>query len=123
MANISMTLGILLILLGLGAYFGTGRQSITALIPAFLGLLLAILGYLGQQTARLRMTMHIATGVAMVGFLGSVRGVPGMLSLISGEEVARPAAAVVQTVTALICLCFLVLAFKSFADARRNRQA
>lgn len=123
MTNISITLGILLILLGLGAYFGTGRQSITALIPSFLGVLLVLLGFLGRQTQRVQTTMHIATGVAMLGFLGSARGVPGMLALISGEEVERPTAAVVQTITALICLVFLVLAFKSFADARRNRQA
>ncbi len=44
MAKITFGLGLVLIVLGLGAYFGTGRESLTALIPAFFGLPLALLG-------------------------------------------------------------------------------
>jgi hypothetical protein len=123
MTGVSITFGLILIVLGLGAYFGTGQESITALIPAFLGAPLAVLGILGRDTKRLKVTMHIATGLAMVGLLGSVRGLPGLMTMVRGQEVDRPAAAIVQSATALICLIFLVLAFKSFGDARRSRSS
>jgi hypothetical protein len=123
MARVSITLGLVLVALGLGAYFGTDRQSITAMIPAFLGAPLTVLGILGQDTRRLKVTMHAATGLAVLGFLGSVRGLPSLVAMARGQQVDRPTAAVVQTVTALICLLFLVLAFKSFADARRSRSS
>ena len=37
MPSTTRTVGIVLILLGLVSYFGTGRISVTALIPAFFG--------------------------------------------------------------------------------------
>lgn len=52
MANLGITLGILLTLLGFGAYFGTGRQSITALIPAFVGLPILALGLVARNPGR-----------------------------------------------------------------------
>jgi hypothetical protein len=67
--------------------------------------------------------MHLAAALALVGMLGSARGVPGVLSLLSGGEVARPAAAVVQALMAALCLAFLVLAIRSFVAARRARTA
>ncbi len=38
MAKVCIVFGIVLCLLGLGGYFGTGRESVTALIPALFGL-------------------------------------------------------------------------------------
>ena len=38
MAKTVIAFGIFLILVGVGAYFGSGTKSITALIPAFFGL-------------------------------------------------------------------------------------
>ncbi len=46
MANVTIGLGIVLLALGLGSYFGSGRTSVTALIPAFFGLPLLVLGWL-----------------------------------------------------------------------------
>ncbi len=41
--------------------------------------------------------------------------------LITGSAVERPAAAVAQTLMALICLAFVGFGVKSFIDARRRR--
>ncbi len=49
MANVTIGLGIVLLALGLGSYFGTGRTSVTALIPAFFGLPLLALGWLALK--------------------------------------------------------------------------
>jgi hypothetical protein len=65
--------------------------------------------------------MHVAVVLALLGFFGSARGIGSAISLASGEEVARPAAAIVQTIMAVLCAFFLVLAIKSFLDARRGR--
>jgi hypothetical protein len=123
MGNVAISLGILLILLGIGAYFGTGRESVTALIPAFFGLPLAILGCVGRVERWNKHAMHAATVIALLGLVGSARGVPQVWQLAIGGAVARPIAAVVQTLMAAVCLVFLVLAIRSFVAARRARRA
>lgn len=123
MAHVTIALGLVLVVLGVGAYAATGGASFTALIPAFFGIPLAILGLLGRNETRLKMTMHLAAVVALLGLLGSLRGVPDLVALLAGNEVARPAAAVVQSLMAAACLAFLVLAIRSFVAARRARIA
>jgi hypothetical protein len=59
-------------------------------------------------------------GVALLGFIGSVSGIPKVFSLVGGTELARPAAAITQAIMALICLVYLILATRSFISARRN---
>ena len=70
MANVGIVVGIVLVVLGVGAYFGTGGQSVTALIPSFLGVPLAALGLMGRDERRLKMAMHVSVVLAFVGFLG-----------------------------------------------------
>ena len=120
MARFTLAVGVILVVLGLGAYFGTGQTSFTALIPSVFGLLLVIFGAMAQNPERRKMAMHIAVAVAMIAFLGSIRGLPAFLQLLGGNEVERPTAAVVQVVTAL--LGFLVVAggVRSFVQARRG---
>ena len=121
MAATTLTLGIVLALLGVGAYFGTGAQSVTALIPTFFGVPFVILGLLARDERKVKATMHVAAVLALVGLMGSARGIPGVIALLGGGEVARPAAAVVQALMAGLCLVFLILAVRSFVQARRSR--
>ena len=44
MASVTIGLAVLLLLLGVGGYFGSGRVSKTALIPAFFGVPILALG-------------------------------------------------------------------------------
>ena len=44
MPKISLVVGILLVVQGVGFYVGTSSRSITALIPAFVGLPILVLG-------------------------------------------------------------------------------
>jgi hypothetical protein len=62
-------------------------------------------------------------GVGLLGLLGSFRGVPLLVAWLSGGEVARPAAAVSQTLMAVACAVFVALAVRSFVTARRARAA
>jgi hypothetical protein len=121
MDNFSVAIGIALVLLGTVAYVVTGGQSVTALIPAFFGIPFALLGLLARDEGRRKTTMHLAAVLALLGFLGSARGVPDVIALAGGAEVARPAAAVVQSAMAALCITFLVFAVRSFVLARRAR--
>jgi hypothetical protein len=122
MANMCLGLGTALIVLGLGAYLGTGRQSVTAMIPAFFGALLATLGLVARDERKRKHAMHAAVLLGLLGFAGSVRGVSGVLTMLRGGEVARPVAAIVQATMAVLCAIFLGLAVRSFAEARRARK-
>jgi hypothetical protein len=114
---IALVIGIALIVLGVGGYIATGAVAGTALIPAYFGAAMAILGIVGRNAARLKMAMHVAVFVALLGFAGAI---PGAVRLITGTAV-RPVAATAQAIMAGLMLVFIVLAVKSFIDARRAR--
>lgn len=118
--------GVLLILIGIGGYaYGlvNGSASLTALIPAVLGLILAVLGFVATGREGLRKhLMHGAVVVGLLGFLATVGSFLKIPALLAGTA-ERPAALLVQFATALVCLVFVVLCVKSFIDARRNPAA
>lgn len=123
MPTVTIVTGVLLALLGIGSYFATGQASITALIPAFFGVPLAILGALARDEKRLKTAMHIAAALGLVGFLGGAPGLFKLPALLWGQEVARPAAVKTQAAMAAILGVFVALCVKSFIDARRRRRA
>jgi hypothetical protein len=118
MPHITLTFALLLILLGLGAYFGTGGQSITAMIPAFFGLPLLLCGIAALQTLYRKHAMHLASGIALLGLLGALGRPLGRL--FSGEPLQFNAALTTQLVMGLLCAVLLALYTKSFIDARRR---
>ena len=118
----TIALGAALIVLGLGGYGLTGGASPTALIPAAFGLLLLLAGLLARND-RMRMhAMHAAVLIALLGFLGSARGLLGLGKVFDGTA-ARPAAIVSQTIMALLTLGYIVVAVRSFIQARKARRA
>lgn len=121
MRTIISVFAILLVALGLGLYLATGRESVTALIPAFLGVAFGICALLASTERRRMHAMHVAVLLAVVGFAGSVTGAPAALKHLSGEAIERPEAAWGRTVMALLCIVFVVLAVRSFVQARKAR--
>ncbi len=120
MPTTSIAFGVLLILIGVIGYVYSvmnDRASLTALIPAIFGIVLAILGLAANAKESLRKhLMHAAIIVALIGFIATA----GRL-LMQTRELTVSAAVVSQAATAVVCLIFVILAVKSFADARRNR--
>ena len=110
-------IGLVLIALGVIGFVATGSTASTALIPAYFGAALLLLGLLARNPQRRKLAMHIAVVVGLLGFFGAIRG---PMQLLAGTA-ARPAAAWAQTVMALLLAVFVVLAVKSFVDARRAR--
>ena len=120
MPSITIALGVALIIVGLAGYFLTGAVSLTALIPAGFGVVIALAGVVARDDRMRKHAMHAAVLVALLGFLGSVRGVLQIGALLDGTA-ARPAAVVSQTIMAVLTLGYIVVAVRSFVQARRRR--
>ncbi len=120
MPTTSIVCGMLLIVIGTAGYvigMTAERASITALIPAFLGLILVLLGALAGIRESLRKhLMHAAVIVALLGFIATAGRLVSRLS-----EISLSPAVLSQASTAVICLVFVILAIKSFSAARRER--
>lgn len=109
-----------MVLLGIVGYVNvmtTDRASLTALIPALFGIILAALGLAARVKEDLRKhLMHAAVVVALIGFISTAVMVSRRLS-----ELTTSPAVISQAVMGAVCLIFVVLAIKSFAAARRDR--
>lgn len=120
MFKYSIAFGIALIVVGIGGYIVTDMQSPTALIPAALGILLLIAGFVARNPNLRKHAMHVAALVGLIGIGGTAKGA---IALFSGAELARPAATISQAITFVLCLGFVILCVKSFIDARVLRKS
>jgi hypothetical protein len=119
---ITLALGVALIILGLAGYFLTAAVSMTALIPAAFGLVIALAGLIARDDRKRKHAMHAAVLIALLGLLGSVRGVLQIGDVFNGTA-ARPAAVVSQTIMAVLTLGYIAIAVRSFIRARASRRA
>jgi len=105
-----------LILLGLVGYFATGAQSVTALIPAFFAIFVLVVMLVAK---RFGSTSYLWSMVILgaIGFMATVSGVPKIFGLLTGQELARPAAVISQTIMALSSVIYVIVLF---ATARRK---
>jgi lysylphosphatidylglycerol synthetase-like protein (DUF2156 family) len=120
MARTTIVFGVLLILLGLGFFLGTGSAHITALIPAAVGVLLLLLGRLATRDAWRMHAMHLVALVALLGVLGAIQG--PIRSAIHGQNVEFGARLAAQILMALLCAALVALCVKSFVAARLRRK-
>ena len=123
MGKVTIGFGVLLAIVGVTGFVTTGSTHWTAMIPTWIGLVLAVSGLLALNPARRMLWMHIAVTVGLLGFLGTIPGAIGVVKMSMGMTVARPAAAIYQSITWLICLIFVGLCVRSFIAARRARTA
>lgn len=125
MPRITVVIAALLIGLGLVGYFGAASEdpSPTTLIPAGVGLLLAVTGVLGFNSSIRKHAMHAAAMVSTIGALAALgRGMMSIGKLFSDvpDEEKRPVKFVL--VMFVLCAVHVFLCVQSFRQARRNRQ-
>jgi fucose 4-O-acetylase-like acetyltransferase len=121
-ASTTILFGVLMILLGVGGYFVTGRQSLTALIPAIPGLIWVVLGVLARNERLRKHAMHVAAALSALGFIAMIRAIVTLVRWqTGGAEPERPAAVVSQAILGVLLLVFLILCVRSFIAARRAR--
>lgn len=121
MPSITILIGLLLIAVGVAARVLSDSPSVTVLIPAFLGGLLAACGFAACRAGWRRHAMHAAAALALLGIVGSAGALPHLPALLSGGEVQRPLAVAARSLTFLLCAALLALAIRSFINARRAR--
>lgn len=120
----TILLGALLTILGTGTFamirFDPGKW--TALIPAFFGVLFLVLGMIAhKQIAWRQPATLVALGLALFAFLGTADGLLKVAALLAGEEVAHPAAALEEAISAVLCVGFLGSCLKSVVAERRTK--
>jgi membrane-bound ClpP family serine protease len=119
-AQATMILGGLLIVLGIAGFVMTGSEHYTALIPAAFGLLFMVLGGLALKPSARKHAMHAAAALGLLGFAGTVPGIIKLVKWGAGTVPDRPAAVVSQSVMALLTIAFVALCVRSFIHARRS---
>jgi hypothetical protein len=103
------------------AYIVSGAVSVTALIPAFVGVLLLIAALVGRRSDKARkVAMHTALVIALLAALGALRNVFGLGDLIAGTA-ERPAAVITSTIMFLLLVAYLAAGVRSFVKARATR--
>lgn len=120
MPGTAIVFGVILVIIGIAGYaygISAGNASVTALIPAFFGLAIAACGAIASVSEGLRKhLMHLAVVVALIGFILTA----GRL-LMKISELSPSPAVLSQAAMAAVCLVFVLLSIRSFAQARANR--
>jgi hypothetical protein len=123
MPIVSIVMGALLV--GLGVYGYTAsepeHQSVTALIPAFVGGPLILCGLIALKDSLLKHAMHAAAMLGVLGFLAAA-GRLGMVAAKGGLDVSKLGTQSLLAMTG-ICAVFVALCVRSFIAARRRRLA
>ncbi|SVB38896.1 uncharacterized protein METZ01_LOCUS191750 [marine metagenome] len=115
---VAMLEGLFLIVMGVIFYlFPEDKQSVTALIPSFIGLGLLIPGYLAYTNENMKMhAMHVAVLVSLIGTLGGAMGLPDMIA----GDFNRPTIA--RLILLIICGEYMFFSIMSFRQARIKRE-
>lgn len=122
MAKLTITLGVLLIVLGVAGFVMTGSEHYTALIPAGFGLLFCVTGLLALKPSMRKHAMHAAAMLGVIGFFGTMMGLVKAIKWAAGAAPERPAAVISQAIMAILCVGFVALCVRSFIQARRARE-
>ena len=119
MPIVTILFGLLLTALGVYGYTSATPPHVTALIPAFFGVVFVVLAYVARNEAARKHAMHVAVALALVGALASLaRAIPAAI----GGQLTRPAV-LAQIVTAVVMGFYVVMGVQSFIAARRARKA
>lgn len=118
MVLLTRSLGVVLVAVGLIAYLVTDRESVTALLPALLGLPILILGLVAGNTERRRGALVAALVLAALGVLGTAMNVVELPALLAGDDVERPAAVVTSAITAVLCLVYVIVGIRGLSASR-----
>jgi hypothetical protein len=117
LSKLAIAFGVALILVGIGG-FVPGHHP-TALIPAYLGLVIGLCGALAMNPKYRMHAMHIAVLAALLGAIAA----GGRLAISLTKPAVDSIAVSSQSITAVLCGVFVVLCIRSFIAARRARQA
>ena len=130
MARYTLITGLLLVLLGLYGYFS--YNTITVLIPAFIGTLIACFGFMAFNEKRKRLFIHIAIVVVVVGLSASAKSLPSIpglidcfnnpaLDIVSCPKFQRPLAELFKSIMSLVLIPYMLVSITFFIKSRLSR--
>ena len=122
MAPITFLFAVTYTLLGVGGFVMTGSVHKTALIPCAFGVLFVLFGFLAFKENLRKHAMHAAVLIALLAFLGTARSLSHLPELFNGTA-EKPAAIITQSLNAGLSLLYIILAVRSFIQARRARSS
>ncbi|MGA3081552.1 MAG: hypothetical protein ABSD44_09240 [Terracidiphilus sp.] len=123
MARVTLVFAVLLIVLGLVGFLGTGSAHPTALIPTWIGFALGLGGLLAisPSEGRRKLFMHINVTIGLLGFLGgAAEAVRGYLHATSAGLAPDRIALASKLTLAGLMLIYVILCVRSFIAARRS---
>jgi len=116
--RVGAAVGGVLVLVGVGAYVASAFASVTALIPALFGVVFVALGLVGTRMDRPVLAVYGTGLLAVAGVLGSLRGVPEIVALVTGGEPESTIAATTQGAMILGCLALIGVVVLDILEAR-----
>jgi hypothetical protein len=125
LAKVTLVFALLLVLLGVAGFIGTGSIHYTALIPTWFGLALGLGGFLAisPSEGRRKLFMHINVTIGLVGFLGALgSGIHAYMHAASAGRQPDDIALASQGFMAGLLLIYVIACVRSFIAARRARK-
>lgn len=123
MIKTTRLIGTLLVLIGITAYAVTAAESVTALLPAIVGLILLLLALRTGGPKSSNTLTYVALVVSGVAVLASLMPLQDLPALIAGDDVERPAAVITSALMALACLVHVAIGVRWIAATRRGQGA
>ena len=119
MAKVTMFFAILLVALGLYGFLSTGKAFPSALIPAGIGFVLGVCGFLAisPDEHRRKHFMHINATVALVGFLGTFIDI---VRSCASSQPLNMTVVLLKLAAVWLLFIYVVLCVRSFITARRS---
>ena len=111
----SFTNAVILIILSSWGYFSSDTPSITALIPAFIGIILLVCN--ASIKRENKAIAHIAVVLTLLILIGLIKPLTGAINRNDPTAIIRVCIMLISTLVALISF------IRSFIKARKNRQA
>lgn len=123
-ASFTVRVGAILVVLGVASYVVTGAGSVTALIPAAIGIALGACGAVANRSRRPRsVALQVAIAIAVLGLAATIPALGRLVAMLaSGPGPARPAL-IARASMALILLVYVGFAVRAaVGDALRTRR-
>jgi hypothetical protein len=121
-ATITLVFGVLLNLIGLYGFLGTGAIHPIALLPCALGVLLGACTLASTDPKLHRQAMQGASLVALFGFVANVSAFRDLLLVLKKVTVSNQSEIIACSATSLLCLILLTRYFQEFLVSRSRKK-
>lgn len=120
MPSLTLLFALAYLILGIAGFVLTGSVHKTALIPCAFGVLFLLFGLLAFKENLRKHAMHAAVLIALLALLGTARALTHLPELFNGTA-EKPASIITQSLNAGFSILYIILAVRSFIQARRAR--